>query len=285
MVFAVPDALVCGPDSSNQNQKGCDYPGKGTSTSHYNRHYDNIMGVAPSGKRMPNGTDFWWDDFGGNRGNCWFRNNQGGKFPTTSPPSLPNCNDGKDPALSVGKGNAANEGELLSCAAAFETRNFEQPNPCPWLSPPSKPSSSGSARVSKAQASQFAKVTEEFCEENPNSGTCNPSLAGELEFPRAFAYQRPAVRPAGLRKNLNLQMYKCADWRKAGEAERRYVIYRLRKVTSGDVTGTGIQGRGTVIPDDQAHRLFGNYCADRRARGFVLYKLHGFASGFVGGTP
>jgi hypothetical protein len=40
-----------------------------------------------------------------------------------------------------------------------------------------------------------------------------------------------------------------------------------------------------VIPDDKAHQLFDNWCTHDYARGFLLYKLHGFASGFVGGTP
>ena len=284
MIFAVPDALVCGPDSNNNAQKGCE-PHQ-TSTSNYNRTYDNIMGKAPNGKYVPNGVDFWWDEFGGNRGNCWFRNNRAGRFPTSDPPSLPSCADGKDPALSVGKGNAKNEGELVGCAAAFETRNFEQPNPCVWLSSPSKPSGSkNSGRLNKAQASRSAKVYADFCSEFPASGTCNPALATTFKFPRAFAYPRPAKRPAGMSKNLSLQLYKCTDWKKAGEAERRYVIYRLRQITSGQVSGTGVRGRGTVIPDDQAHKLFDNYCANYFARGFTLYKLHGFASVFVGGTP
>ncbi|MFL5779796.1 MAG: hypothetical protein ACJ760_00635, partial [Thermoleophilaceae bacterium] len=71
----------------------------------------------------------------------------------------------------------------------------------------------------------------------------------------------------------------------AGEDERRYVIYRLREITSGPVNGKGFNGRGSVIPDDAAHRMFNGWCSHYYARGFLLYKLHGFASGFVGGTP
>ena len=283
MVFAVPDALVCGPDSGNE-QAGCQ-AGR-VSTSFYNQHYDNTMGKAPNGRRMPNGVDFWWDDFGGNRGNCWFRNNRSGQFPTSDPPSLPNCDDGKDPATSVGKGNPKNEGELGGCAVAFETRNFEQPSSCSWLTPPSKPSASkNSGRLNKAQASQAVSNYKRFCARFPESGTCAPSLAGTLRFPRAFAYPRPAKRPSGLAKNLDLQKYTCTEWKNAGEGEHRYVIYRLRQITGGQVTGKGFNGRGSVIPDDEAHRVFDTWCAHDYARGFLLYKLHGFASGFVGGTP
>ena len=60
MLFSVPDAFVCGPP---EHQAGCD-PTK-TSTSHNNQFYGNVMGRTPSGKRDPNGTDFWWDNLAG----------------------------------------------------------------------------------------------------------------------------------------------------------------------------------------------------------------------------
>jgi hypothetical protein len=85
--------------------------------------------------------------------------------------------------------------------------------------------------------------------------------------------------------DFNLQLYKCADWQRANGATRRYVIRRLREVTSGQVSGTGVRGRGTILPDEQAHRLFDEYCAQRPARGFVLYKVYGQAAGFAGGAP
>ena len=90
MLFAVPDSLICGPDSGNQ-QAGCN--AGSFSTSHYNGFYDNLMGARPDGTSDPNGTDFWWDQFAGNRGNCWYRNS-GPKPITTDPSPLPNCDDG-----------------------------------------------------------------------------------------------------------------------------------------------------------------------------------------------
>jgi hypothetical protein len=66
---------------------------------------------------------------------------------------------------------------------------------------------------------------------------------------------------------------------------RRYVIRRIREITSGQVSGVGVRGHGTVLPDDFAHRMFDSTCAHRYARGFLLYKVYGFAAGFVGGTP
>ena len=67
MLFAAPDATICGPVIGTP-VTGCD-PTK-VSTSYNNRFYGNVMGVAPDGSRQPNGTDFWWDSFPTNTGNC-----------------------------------------------------------------------------------------------------------------------------------------------------------------------------------------------------------------------
>lgn len=94
-----------------------------------------------------------------------------------------------------------------------------------------------------------------------------------------------AERPAGLPRDFNLQLFRCADWERANEPTRRYVLRRLKEVTSGQVSGTGVRGRGTVLPDEQARHLFDSYCPQPYAQGFVLYKLYGQAAGFVGGRP
>ena len=139
MLFAVPDAIVCGPGTDN-TQAGCDQ--SKISTSHRNQFFHNIMGVAPSGKVMPNGVDFWWDNFPNNEGNCWYSNIPApGKQIVTSPDPLPNCDNGRDPSSSVGNGpDPQNETELLGCAGSFETGN-DDPNTCPWLKSPPKPGS------------------------------------------------------------------------------------------------------------------------------------------------
>ena len=139
MLFSVPDTLVCGPDTGN-SQAGCD-PTK-ISTSHRNEFHHNIMGVAPGGRVMPNGVDFWWDNFPNSMANCWFANRAApGKQVVTSPSSLPDCDNGTDPSSSVGNGpDPENEGELLRCAVSFESGNYD-PNTCPWFSTPPKPGS------------------------------------------------------------------------------------------------------------------------------------------------
>ena len=134
MLFAVPDSLVCTQPDDN-NLHGCD-PSK-IQTSFNNTYTQNIMGIAPDGTYMPNGTDFWWDSFPGNTGNCWFGNiAMKGKSITTSPSPLPDCNNGKDPSSSVGTYDAQNESELLGCAAATEDVNSSD---CPWFTTPAKP--------------------------------------------------------------------------------------------------------------------------------------------------
>lgn len=171
MVFAVPDALVCGPATDNE-QAGCD-PAK-TSTSHYNRQYANLLGVAPDGSKQPNGTDFWWDQFPGNSGNCWFQNTSLAAI-TSSPGSLPNCDNGRNPALSIGTGNVANEGELLSCFLAFATGDFDpERSPCPWFDSPPKPGSRAAREADVAdQRARFRRAFVEFCKDGPDP-TCGP---------------------------------------------------------------------------------------------------------------
>jgi hypothetical protein len=143
MVFAVPDALVC-PTGGSDQIPGCD-PAM-TSTSHDNRHHGNVMGVAPDGSADPNGVDFWWDNFPGNRGNCWFSNQAApGESITTSPPptalgpGLPNCNNGQNPEQSLGNGpDATNQGELITCFIAISSGEFD-PATCPWFATPPEP--------------------------------------------------------------------------------------------------------------------------------------------------
>jgi hypothetical protein len=138
MLFAVPDATVC-TDPSIQ-LAGCDP--KKVSTSYDNRFHDNVMGVAPNGSVQPNGTDFWWDSFPGNTGNCWYSNQPApGRSITSSPPAplLPNCDNGQDPSKSIGIGYAPNEEELGQCLVGFSTSGYN-PTLCPWFKTPPKPS-------------------------------------------------------------------------------------------------------------------------------------------------
>ena len=133
MMFAVPDAFVC--DDPDNQIPGCD-PAE-TNTSFRNSFHDNLMGVAPNGGHLPNGQDFWWSDWPGTTGNCWYQN-RSYKPITTHPSPLPNCNNGQNPALSVGDGDAEATAELLNCLTATDNPDPNHPT-CSWFRTPPKP--------------------------------------------------------------------------------------------------------------------------------------------------
>ncbi|WP_109507563.1 right-handed parallel beta-helix repeat-containing protein [Nocardioides speluncae] len=166
MLFAVPDLLICGPDSGNQ-QAGCDP--LMTSTSHRNRFHHNVMGRAPDGRTLRNGTDFWWDSFPGNQANCWWANSGVGGAPTTSPLLLPDCFGGTNPALSLGIGDVVNQGELISCLLAFEADGAEPL--CPWFTSPPRPGARAAA-VDDREAEAFRETFTRFCEVYAEAATC-----------------------------------------------------------------------------------------------------------------
>ncbi|WP_310964801.1 right-handed parallel beta-helix repeat-containing protein [Nocardioides terrisoli] len=145
MLFAVPDATVCGPViGSNIPVPGCD-PTK-FSTSYDNVFHGNTMGVSPSGRVRPNGTDFWWDDFPTNTGNCWYDNHAAkGTKVTTSPALLPDC--GLLPSMGTG---STNEAELLGCFGALTASGYDA-GLCPWFTTPPRPGSSGRVLLAASQ--------------------------------------------------------------------------------------------------------------------------------------
>ncbi|HKH41815.1 MAG TPA: right-handed parallel beta-helix repeat-containing protein [Solirubrobacterales bacterium] len=150
MLFAIPDILVCPPDSDDQvpgcNPVPLDPPitHDVASTSYRNQFYGNKMGVASNGSVQPNGEDFWWDQGGlvvdptFNSANCWYDNT--GKdgtaasvtatpSPTGTPPDNLPSDCGNSPLIGgSGHGQTA---ELLGC-------NTGAPS-CTWFTTPPKP--------------------------------------------------------------------------------------------------------------------------------------------------
>jgi hypothetical protein len=147
MLFGVPDQLVCGPGVGSVDPSqlaGCDPAKVPPSTSYNNQFYGNVMGVAPDGTKERNGTDFWWDGFTGNTGNCWHDNTgvNGDRASLTSTPSQSPVAGASPPGFlpedcstSVGTGGAAQESELLNCFADITADT----NSCDWFSTPAKP--------------------------------------------------------------------------------------------------------------------------------------------------
>jgi hypothetical protein len=146
MLFGVPDQLVCGPTGSVDPSQlaGCDPTKVPPSTSYNNQFYGNVMGVAPDGSKQPNGTDFWWDDYAGNTGNCWHDNtgvNGDRASVTSTPPLSPAAGQSvpgflpEDCANSTGTGGPTQEAELLNCFADITADT----STCDWFTTPAKP--------------------------------------------------------------------------------------------------------------------------------------------------
>ncbi len=150
MLLAVPDAISCAPNPG-EGAPPCTPQGAAT-TSNGNRYHDNVMGRTPDGRVLPNGVDFWWDEFPTNTGNCWYRNigsdgTTAGISADPPPPpvegtSLPkflpeDCSAPTD----VGVGDPAKEAVLVGCVADFAQGTYDA-TVCDWFAPPPKPSAS-----------------------------------------------------------------------------------------------------------------------------------------------
>ena len=295
MVFAVPDATVCGPDQKTP-VPGCD-PDK-VSTSFDNHFHDNVMGVAPSGQVEPNGTDFWWDSFPGNTGNCWWDNTAApGKSVTTDPLLLPDCADGTDPSSSVGIGDVENESELVGCLAGFEVSGYPDgdSNSCTWNQTPSEPSGGSSLAARSAtndsvQAAQFAAICADglaprLCESFPGLvsllapfiAPADPSSIARAAHDHA-SHDHAKVTP---RPTLGrLSEFTCSWWRKADAAHRLGMVQRIRHFATMPVDGPTPYGYGAGMTDDRATSLFNDRCSMFHAGHFALYKLYGAAAPF-----
>lgn len=138
MLVAVPDALSDGSGSY------------GTSTSFDNRHYENKMGIAPGGKSKPNGVDFWWDEFAGNAGNCWYENEGGADGISSDPSPIPS-----DCAASVGTLNASKELQLADCAQWSHDTNSTPLGTCDWFETPPQPGTAAARRWRKAERTRM----------------------------------------------------------------------------------------------------------------------------------
>jgi hypothetical protein len=98
---------------------------------------------------MLNGTDFWWDSYEGNTGNCWHDNvgPDGTRDSLTStPPQAPVAGQSIPGTLpencsqSVGTGGPQQEAELLSCFAEISAPDgAPSTGACPWFTTPAKP--------------------------------------------------------------------------------------------------------------------------------------------------
>jgi len=285
MLFAVPDALVCGPPplGSSTPVPGCN-PLK-LSTSHQNKFHHNKMGVSPDGEVKPNGVDFWWDSFPLNRGNCWWANTAApGKKVTSSPSRLPGCLGGTAPVTSIGTGNLLNEIELVACFAGFTFGPYPEGNAvlCPWTKTPPQPGSSAALSVdTTGQKAGLAAI----CSIGLATRLCSPyqeqlqgveSKASLEKVPDPFGDTKPASSEGPLGS------FTCSWWRGADTAHRLGLVQRIRAFATGKVDdGTKALGYGAGMSDARAAKLFEDRCSTFQAGPYALYKLYGAAAPFA----
>ena len=172
-LFAVPDALVNGGGGEGDIFPGVSCPGapaNGISTSCNNQMFGNQMGRAPegfkfpktvsdfgnahssgtAGRVMPNGVDFWWDEFAGNTNNCWFNNKgpDGTAAASPAPARAPRPTSCPPTATTPGIGDTAKLAIELDCADGPDEDTG--PLDCPWWRIPPKPAG-GAARREAAE--------------------------------------------------------------------------------------------------------------------------------------
>ena len=286
MVFAVPDALVCGPPpvGSSTPVPGCNP--LATSTSYDNRVHHNTMGVSPGGEVKPNGLDFWWDSFPLNTGNCWWANTAApGKKVTSSPGDLPGCLGGTAPATSIGTGNVLNEAELVACFAGFTVSGYPGGNDtlCSWAVTPAQPG--GTAALTADTAAQKDGLAA-ICANGLATRLCAPfrtKLQGFGSKSAVAAEKVPdpfkGVKPASTEGPLG--SFTCSWWRKADAEHRMGMVQRIRAFATGRADGTKALGYGAGMSDARAAKLFEDRCSTFHAGPFALYKIYGAAAPFA----
>jgi hypothetical protein len=159
VVVGVPDAVTGEPEGNIDREIHC-AASLVASTSCGNRYHDNVLGQVPRGfefptaieqfgnryggagdRTLPNGYDFYWDEFAGNTGNCWYDNvgpdgtaNSITAYPGAPPDPLPS-----DCANSVGHGDPVKEGQVVDCAMWEQGQTAEDHPLCPGFEMPPQP--------------------------------------------------------------------------------------------------------------------------------------------------
>jgi hypothetical protein len=281
MLFAVPDAAVCGPViGSTTPVPGCNP--LGISTSYNNKIYGNTMGVAPDGSAKPNGTDLWWDAFPTTTGNCFWNNKGPGGKPATANGVLPGCLNGALPSLSIGLGNPVAEAELVSCLAGYQVSGYPAGDEriCSWPKTPAAPGAEPTTTLGSLQTQVF----KEYCDANPGARTCSSYLLSILNLSfldDILAPLKPAPSVTPTMSSRPLSLYTCSWWRQASESDQLGLVQRLRNFDGGAVVGDKLVGYGNVLPDGGAMQLFDDRCSTGYAGAFALYKIYGAAAAFA----
>ena len=193
MLFAVPDALTNGGGAEGDVFPGVSCagaPAERLSTSCNNRFYDNKMGQVPPGlqvprggrpvrrraqparsqARMPNGNDFWWDEFAGNsvellvrqhgpgrQGRQRDRPRRGGPHAGVAARTAARLRQRHEPRVQRGPGRSGQDPYLVDCSNGPDKDTG--PLDCDWWSAAAQARQRGAraraARVLAAAARKF----------------------------------------------------------------------------------------------------------------------------------
>ena len=324
-LLAVPDAAVAAlddfePEGGVDPGISCPLPGQ-ISTSCNNKFHDNFLGTAPDGfepspevKRFgnvtalpaavtPNGTDFWWDEFVANPGNCWFDNigadgTEGsitGPGVGTPPDVLP---DETICGGYMGTSDAAKESNLVNC---FTARSGGDKAACDWYTMPPQPGSAASRTYQREQADRAKALAlsrkGRLIEDNiAELAEPRRRLPAAVSGRRSGAPARLAAAAAILAATATLgcgsddgagseptadygamaALAQCHDWARRDEAERLETIETIRaqiNLPDGPVETPSLS-------DEEAYDLFERACEPAHAKDVRLYIVYSRAAGF-----
>jgi len=173
VLIAVPDQVAGEPEGNVDPGVHCENTAIAT-TSCGNEFSENVMGKVPPGftwptaiekfgneyggagkEVLPNGVDFWWDEFAGNNGNCWY----GNTGPDGTPGSVTGSGQGMPPDPlpadcegSMGTGDVVKEGTLVDCVTWYEFKADGAYPLCYWFTMPERPGSDEAAAAQRAWA-------------------------------------------------------------------------------------------------------------------------------------
>jgi hypothetical protein len=88
---------------------------------------------------------------------------------------------------------------------------------------------------------------------------------------------------AGVQINVPLRLADCDDWNQADVGERLGTVKALRDFAGGPTGSPG--GHGATLSEKRGYEVLQNWCSQRFAQGFKLYKLYTRAAAFSSLAP
>lgn len=270
MLAAIPNAVSEFADGAEPGSTG-----GVLSTSYNNLYVNNTMGIAPNGDVLPNGLDFWWDQFPGTTGNRWCDNVAAGGEPTSDPaaPLLPGCE-----GPSIGTGDPLKEAELVACggpqSGTVPVINQKVPTVgCSWFETPPRP---GTAAAMAWQAEWDRRYARMVDVTGARALSCQIGPFGVVGGDAGC--DAPAAAATAERVQTRfLQSADCGDWLSAKPAARVQIVRALAVAA----TQPDPENPALTLPDWMANHTLDSICSGDIARNVVLYGIYNRTAGFA----